>query len=476
LDPGSYFDCGNARLRGLDEALLREAERRGRTIGDDVFQLVATDTGLIYCRPSIAFAIAARWDEIVVEAPRGDGPVVLEIGWPVHGPLKFTVSGRLAGNVYRRWQQRQGGQPPARSSRPRKLSPRPETAPQAVDRSAATPTAPAGSDVGGVAGPEVGRVAGPEVLAEIDGAPMVVELSDLDAAAQPEPEPEPDPDPDPELESESEPRPAPEPEPDPEPVLELEPEAQPEPEPVLESGPEPVALPPEPVGSGTRPQRQVRRRVVLSPPEPITISAPKPDPQPSWVGSPMSFAGVAAALTLVVLVGSVLAAVYRTAGPSSPTAAASPRTTVDHQRFKPGAENPLGPTVTQVPVTQVPVTQMTGTSTPVASIIGTPTTGLASTSSGIGGSFEIISPNGPEVSEPEGGDVDGGPVVPRRCDANYSGCVPVVIDVDCAGQGDGPVFLDDPSVVVMGQDIYDLDSDGDGLTCEPDQPTAGPDS
>ena len=105
LDPGSYFDCGDARLHGLDDALLREAESRGRRIGDDSFQLVATDMGLIFCRPSISFAIAARWQEVMLTRPHGDDPVLLAVNWPTHGELKFTVSKRLAANVFRRWLQ-----------------------------------------------------------------------------------------------------------------------------------------------------------------------------------------------------------------------------------------------------------------------------------------------------------------------------------------------------------------------------------
>ncbi|MGI9596038.1 MAG: hypothetical protein ACR2QK_07745, partial [Acidimicrobiales bacterium] len=105
LDPGSYFDCGQARLHGLDDALLREAESRGRQIGDDSFQLVATDMGLIFCRPSISFAIAAHWEDVTLIRPHGDDPVVLPVNWPTHGELKFTVSKRLAGNVFRRWLQ-----------------------------------------------------------------------------------------------------------------------------------------------------------------------------------------------------------------------------------------------------------------------------------------------------------------------------------------------------------------------------------
>ncbi|MEO9325709.1 G5 domain-containing protein [Nocardioides sp. C4-1] len=55
----------------------------------------------------------------------------------------------------------------------------------------------------------------------------------------------------------------------------------------------------------------------------------------------------------------------------------------------------------------------------------------------------------------------------QRCDPNYSGaCVPIASDVDCAGgSGNGPAYVDGP-VYVVGDDIYGLDSDGDGVGCE----------
>jgi hypothetical protein len=53
-----------------------------------------------------------------------------------------------------------------------------------------------------------------------------------------------------------------------------------------------------------------------------------------------------------------------------------------------------------------------------------------------------------------------------RCDANYSGCVPVAKDVDCeGGSGDGPAYVRGP-VNVLGKDVYGLDSDKDGVGCE----------
>jgi hypothetical protein len=53
------------------------------------------------------------------------------------------------------------------------------------------------------------------------------------------------------------------------------------------------------------------------------------------------------------------------------------------------------------------------------------------------------------------------------CDPNYEGaCVPVDSDVDCAsGSGNGPSYVDGP-VIVVGDDIYDLDRDGNGTGCE----------
>lgn len=52
------------------------------------------------------------------------------------------------------------------------------------------------------------------------------------------------------------------------------------------------------------------------------------------------------------------------------------------------------------------------------------------------------------------------------CDPNYSGCVPIASDVDCAGgSGNGPAYVSGP-VHVTGTDIYDLDRDGDGVACD----------
>lgn len=61
------------------------------------------------------------------------------------------------------------------------------------------------------------------------------------------------------------------------------------------------------------------------------------------------------------------------------------------------------------------------------------------------------------------------PAVPGTnpgCDPNYSGCVPIASDVDCAGgSGNGPAYVRGP-VQIIGRDIYGLDADHDGVGCE----------
>lgn len=53
------------------------------------------------------------------------------------------------------------------------------------------------------------------------------------------------------------------------------------------------------------------------------------------------------------------------------------------------------------------------------------------------------------------------------CDPNYTGnCVPIASDVGCAGgKGNGPAYVRG-QVYVVGEDVYGLDPDGDGVGCE----------
>lgn len=58
------------------------------------------------------------------------------------------------------------------------------------------------------------------------------------------------------------------------------------------------------------------------------------------------------------------------------------------------------------------------------------------------------------------------PAPKSNCDPNYSDCVPIDSDVDCAGgSGNGPSYAEGP-VQVLGRDIYGLDRDKDGWGCE----------
>jgi hypothetical protein len=56
--------------------------------------------------------------------------------------------------------------------------------------------------------------------------------------------------------------------------------------------------------------------------------------------------------------------------------------------------------------------------------------------------------------------------ISNGCDPNYGGCVPIDSDVDCAGgSGNGPSYISGP-VRVIGNDIYGLDRDGNGVGCD----------
>jgi hypothetical protein len=69
----------------------------------------------------------------------------------------------------------------------------------------------------------------------------------------------------------------------------------------------------------------------------------------------------------------------------------------------------------------------------------------------------------PDASDGGAGGADS---LSSACDENYESCVPIADDVDCAsGSGDGPEYVEGP-VYVIGDDIYGLDSDGNGVGCE----------
>lgn len=75
-------------------------------------------------------------------------------------------------------------------------------------------------------------------------------------------------------------------------------------------------------------------------------------------------------------------------------------------------------------------------------------------------------PPGPATEQPAAPPPAADPAPQQECDPNYSGCVPIASDVDCAGgSGNGPAYVEGP-IRVIGTDKYDLDRDGNGIACE----------
>jgi hypothetical protein len=72
----------------------------------------------------------------------------------------------------------------------------------------------------------------------------------------------------------------------------------------------------------------------------------------------------------------------------------------------------------------------------------------------------------PATAEPSDGDLLVSAEPTEAChDAYVGACVPVdVVDVDCRdADADGPYFVG--PVTVVGDDVYELDPDGDGMAC-----------
>lgn len=71
--------------------------------------------------------------------------------------------------------------------------------------------------------------------------------------------------------------------------------------------------------------------------------------------------------------------------------------------------------------------------------------------------------------EPPAADVAVPDDTEAGCHPSYGGCVPIASDVDCGGGGgNGPVYVYETNIPVIGEDVYGLDGpDQDGLGCEP---------
>ena len=79
-------------------------------------------------------------------------------------------------------------------------------------------------------------------------------------------------------------------------------------------------------------------------------------------------------------------------------------------------------------------------------------------------------PEEPAPDEPAPAEVPPADVPEGDCHPSYAGaCVPIASDVDCGGgQGNGPAYVYEENIQVIGPDVYDLDgSDNDGIACEP---------
>ena len=125
-----------------------------------------------------------------------------------------------------------------------------------------------------------------------------------------------------------------------------------------------------------------------------------------------------------------------TASTATPITAAAAPTTV--------APTTAAPT-TAAPTTAAPTTAAPTTAAPTTAA---PTTAAPTTAAPTTAAPTTAAPSGP------------------KCDPNYSGCVPIASDVDCAGgSGDGPAYVEGP-INVIGTDIYGLDRDKDGIACE----------
>ena len=131
-----------------------------------------------------------------------------------------------------------------------------------------------------------------------------------------------------------------------------------------------------------------------------------------------------------------------TAPPTTgPPTTAAPSTT---------APSTTAPPTTGPPTTAAPSTTAPTTTAPPTTTAGPPPTAAPSTSA-------VPPPTAPATT--------AGPApVADACDPNYDGqCVPIAPSVDCAD-------VPGTDVVVVGVDIYGLDSDNDGVACESTAP------
>ncbi len=136
-----------------------------------------------------------------------------------------------------------------------------------------------------------------------------------------------------------------------------------------------------------------------------------------------------------------------------------------------GGNKPADPTNTAAEVSATATTttavRITTTSKPAPTTTTTTTTTTTQPPTTTTTVEKPAAPPAPPVVQPAPKPVPAPvPAPASNCDPNYTGCVPIASDVDCAGgSGNGPAYVSGP-VKVIGSDIYKLDSNGDGVGCE----------
>ncbi|MCP2164821.1 hypothetical protein LX83_001661 [Goodfellowiella coeruleoviolacea] len=202
-----------------------------------------------------------------------------------------------------------------------------------------------------------------------------------------------------------------------------------------------------------------RPRPAVTPPPRVPVGTPTVSaPPPRNTSSSHPFAWAAAAVAGVFVVAAI---VNSTNDSPATTAAAHLRTsTTAVSTTRPATSTTTAPPTTTPP----PSSQVTPTTVPVPAQPAVPTT----------------QPPAPRTTTPKTTTPTTAAKQPTKaappattttraqskCDPNYTGCVPVARDVDCAGgSGNGPAYVQGP-VRVIGKDVYGLDNDDDGIACE----------
>ena len=123
-------------------------------------------------------------------------------------------------------------------------------------------------------------------------------------------------------------------------------------------------------------------------------------------------------------------------------------------------------TTTEAPTTTTARPTTTTTAPPTTTTTAPPTTTTTAPPTTTTAPPTTVPPTTAPPPPPTVATTQPPPTQPSGCDPNYSGCVPIDSDVDCAGgSGNGPSYVAGP-VQVIGSDVYGLDADGDGVGCE----------